>query len=235
MRITAILITVLVLCGASEALAQHNASQHSPHHAAHHLSAEALTAELKLLREQVRQHPEDPQLAFRVGEVLRGLNRHTEAAKAYLAAGRLAPDMYIAYHNISVVTSDAELLDEAIQKLSLRLKEKPDELMLRVALSELYEKRGNYQLAARTLIDITYANKVPEKYKAKVSGRIHHLLALAKNLQQQETADTSTGTEEQLDVVPSPLPAQPSKRSIASARMKDSKEVKGVGKVPLLP
>ncbi len=197
-------------------------------------SLETMTAELRLVRDQIRQHPDDPQLLFRAGELLHSLGRNAEAARVFSSATKSSPDMYIAYHQISVLTSDPDVLDDAIQRSTARLKEKPDELMLRVALSELLERKGNYQLAARTLIDITYANKVPEKYKARVSGRIHHLLALAKNSQQADVAETG-GPEEQLDVVPSPLPAQPSKRSLASAKIKDSKEVKGVGKVPLLP
>lgn len=226
MRITESLVLMAILFGASSpCYAQHAAAKPS---------VETLNAELRLLRDQAHQRPDDAQLQFKMAEVLRGLGRTAEALHAYVASTKLSPDMYVSYHHISVLSSDNQQLDDCIHRLNARLKDKPDELMLRVALSELQEKRGNYQLAARPLIDITYANKVPEKYKAKVAGRIHHLLALAKSAQQQETTEAANA-EEQLDVVPSPLPAQPSKRSIASAKMKDSREVKGVGKVPLLP
>lgn len=224
------IVVVALCCGSVPAVAQSpggNSRQTVQ-------SVETLTAELKLIRDQIRQRPEDPQLFYRAGEILRDLGRTAEAARVFAAATKASQDMYIAYHQISVITSDPIILDEAIERLTARSKTKPDELMLRVALSELLEKRGNYQQAARTLIDLTYANKVPEKYKARVSGRIHHLLAVSKNTQVAPEQAEAT-PEEQLDVVPSPLPAQPSKRSIASARMKDSKEVKGVGKVPLLP
>ena len=232
MRIKATLLALGLLClvDAVPACAQVSGSGRSPQPQ----SPEVLASELRLLREQVRLHPEDCQLQYRIGEVLRNLGRTSEATVAYASATKLSPDLYVAYHQLSGLSSDPEQLDEAIARLTARCQEKPDELMGRVALSEMLEKRGNFQLAARVLIDITYANKVPEKYKAKVSGRIHHLLALAKSAQQQEVTEV-TVAEEQLDVVPSPLPAQPSKRSIASAKMKDAREVKGVGKVPLLP
>lgn len=197
-------------------------------------SVEAMTTELQLIRDQLRARPTDPQLLYKAAELLRGLGKPTEAVRLYSAATKAAPDMYIAYHQVSILCTDNEALDECIQRLTARSREKPDELMLRVALSELLEKRGNHQQAARVLIDITYANKVPEKYKARVSARIHHLLAVSKNQQQAEVVENAA-TEEQLDVVPSPLPSQPTKRSLASAKIKDSKEVKGVGKVPLLP
>lgn len=226
MRIKEALVLLAILFGASSHCYAQNAVARP--------SVEALNAELRLLRDQSHQRPDDAQLQFKMGEVLRGLGRNAEAIPAYIAATKLSADLYVAYHHLSVLSSDPAQLDDCIARLNARLKDKPDELMLRVALSELQEKRGNYQLAARTLIDITYANKVPEKYKTKVAGRIHHLLALAKSAQQQETVE-AVNAEEQLDVVPSPLPAQPSKRSIASAKMKDAKEVKGVGKVPLLP
>lgn len=220
-----LLVIAVLLCANQECLAQHSGARPT---------VETLNSELSLLRDQVRQRPQDAQLHLRLADVLRQLGRNSEAISAYMGATKLSPDLYVAYHHLSVLCTDPAQLDHCIDRLSARAKDKPDELMLRVALSELYEKRGSFQLAARTLIDITYANKVPEKYKAQVAGRIHHLLALAKTAQQQEAADVAAA-EEQLDVVPSPLPAQPSKRSIASAKMKDSKEVKGVGKVPLLP
>lgn len=198
-------------------------------------SPEVLAQELRTVRAELRARPDDAPLQFKAGEVLRKLGRNGEAAEAYSRATELDPHMYVAYHQLAQACDDAQLLEEAIERLSKLAPEKPKELMLRVAWSELLEKRGKFHEAARPLIDLTYANAVPEKFKAKVSARIHYLLAQKKAQQQEDVRQTTAATEEELDVVPSPLPARASKRSIAAARIKDAREVKGVGKVPLLP
>lgn len=198
-------------------------------------SPEVMAAELKLCKEQVKAKPEDAQLHLKIAELERGLGNKNNALEEYVKTTELDPTAYMAFHQIAMLSNDQKQLDQSIEKLNKLILEKPKELMLRVALSELIEKRGNYYQAARTLIDITYANAVPEKYKNKVNARIHFLLTQQKKAQQQESQETASNNEEELDVVPAPLPVQTNKRSIASAKIKDSKEVKGMGNVPLLP
>jgi hypothetical protein len=80
---------------------------------------------------------------------------------------------------------------------------------------------------------------VPEKYRVKVNARIHNMLVLSKRDKQQQGSNdvpaTANGGEEELDIMPAPLPTQGTKRSLAQAKLKDSKEVRGMGHTPLLP
>ncbi|MBX9569928.1 MAG: hypothetical protein K2X77_13605 [Candidatus Obscuribacterales bacterium] len=199
---------------------------------------EELKLELRQLKTELALRPQDAQLHFKLGECLRNLGQLPQASDEYAKAGTLDPSMYVAYHQLSLTSQNAVQLDEAIEKLNKLANEKPKELLLRVALSELYEKRGNYYQAARTLIDLSYANAVPEKFKTKVATRIHNMLALSKTQKNQtvEAATASTpNSDEELDVVPAPLPTPTTKRSLAHARLKDKKEVRGMGHTPLVP
>lgn len=203
------------------------------------VTPEQLQAELRQLRTDLLLKPNDAQLHFKLGEAYRKQNQIKQAAAEYLQAINFDQSLWVAYHQLTSTTDDAAILDECIAKLSKLETEKPRELLLRVALSELYEKRGNYYQAARTLIDLSYANAVPEKFRPKVSARIHNMLVLSKSHQQQvEPAATEAATaisEEDLDVMPAPLPMPGTKRSIAQAKLKVAKEVRGMGHTPLLP
>lgn len=201
-------------------------------------TAEQIKVELSQLKQEVAQKPKDAQLRYKLGESYRKNGNTAAAVAEYVKATKIDPNMWVAYHQICAFSDDENLLDDAIATLSKMEQEKPREMLLRVALSELYEKRGNYYQAARTLIDLTYANAVPEKYRVKVNARIHNMLVLSKRDKQQqaaETPSTASGGEEELDVMPAPLPTQGTKRSLAQAKLKDSKEVRGMGHTPLLP
>lgn len=194
--------------------------------------------ELRELKTNLALRPQDAQLHFKLGECLRSLGQLPQASDEYVKAGTLDPTMYVAYHQLAATSANAAQLDEAIESLNKLANEKPKEFLLRVAISELYEKRGNYYQAARILIDLSYANAVPEKFKAKVTTRIHNMLSLSKTTKNQtiEAATAVTpNSDEELDVVPAPLPTPTTKRSIAHARLKDSKEVRGMGHTPLVP
>lgn len=199
---------------------------------------EEIKAELKQLKQEVALKPSDAQLRYKLGESYRKNGDLSSAIKEYDKATKIDPNLWVAYHQICAFSDDEKLLDDSIATLSKLEAEKPHELLLRVALSELYEKRGNYYQAARTLIDLTYSNAVPEKYRVKVNARIHNMLVLSKRDKQQQQAETpatANGAEEELDIMPAPLPTQGTKRSLAQAKLKDSKEVRGMGHTPLLP
>ncbi len=199
-------------------------------------TTEQINAELKQIKAELKIKPNDGQLHFKAGEAYRKLGQKSEAANEYFKAINNDPTLWVAYHQLTANSDDAQQLDQAISMLSKLESEKPKELLMRVALSELYEKKGNYYQAARTLIDLSYANAVPEKWRPKVTARIHNMLALAKQAQQQSAAPTQQANQdEDLDLVPAPLPSTASKRSIAQAKLKDAKEVRGMGHTPLLP
>ncbi len=199
------------------------------------LTPEQMKAELRALQTDILLKPNDAQMHVKLGDAYKRMGQNQQALDEYVKASRLDHSCYVAYHQITLLTNDEKLLDEAIETLSKMEAEKPKELLLRVALSELYEKRGNYYQAARTLIDLTYANGVPEKYRVRVSSRIHNMLSLTKTQHAQAEAPTTANTDEELDVMPAPLPTPSTKRSIAQAKLKDSKEVRGMGHTPLLP
>ncbi len=193
-------------------------------------------AELKRLKTDILLKPNDAQMHFKLAEGYRKLEQSRQAAAEYVKATNLDPNLWVAYHQLTVTSNDEKQLDSAIEKLSKLETEKPKELLLRVALSELYEKRGNYYQAARTLVDCTYAGGVPEKWRIRVNARIHNMLILSKSQKlQPEDAASAGSSEADLDIMPAPLPTLSTKRSIAQAKLKDAKEVRGMGNTPLLP
>jgi tetratricopeptide (TPR) repeat protein len=185
-------------------------------------------------RAAVAENPEDGRGHFQLGELLRKAGRDREAAEEYLIATSLQRDLFIAYHELSVVCDDNAKLDEAIERLNVDMKAKPRDFMLRVALSELCEKRQDYYNAAKALIDLQYDTGIPQKYSQRVNTRIHFLLTKDKESQQKE-AEQPVATDEEAGTVPSPLPEEGLHPGLTAAKMKDSKELKGMGNVPLLP
>lgn len=194
---------------------------------------ESLLEELRAARLQVKANPEDAKARFQLGELLRKAGRQHEAAQEYLEVTALDPTMYVACHQLSQINADQSQLDEAIERLSKLKEEKPKELMLRVALSELLEKRQNYYQAARVLIDLVYENAVPEKHRTRVNARIHFLLTRAKDAPAEDKVNTAS--DDELDVVPSPLPESSLRKGLTASKLRESKEMKGMGHVPLLP
>lgn len=193
-----------------------------------------LKQELSSLSEQIQALPRDPHLRFRQGQILYALENKSEALKSYREVVELDPHFYVAYHEIAKCTEDEKLIDQYTAILTKLQKERPKDLMLRIALSEFLEKKKNYREAARVLIDLVYANEVPVKYTAKVNARIHHLLSLSKMSEATKaTLEAPATNEEGLDLLPAPPPL-PS-RGISAHRVRESKEMHGVGHTPLLP
>jgi len=219
---------------AAPALAQHAGQPGAaPGTARLAAAAPAPTAqELAGARAAVRANPSDAKAHMALAELLRRLSRQREAAQEYLEVTDLDPHNYLAYHQLSTLNADSAQLDEAIARLSKLKDEKPHELMLRVALSELYERRGNYYQGARVLVDLTYQNAVPAKYHARVNARIHYLLTKQKDSQ---TADKSFVSEEELDALPPPLPESTIHKDLAASKLKESRVMRGLGNTPLLP
>ncbi len=116
---------------------------------------EQMKAELRALQTDILIKPNDAQMHVKLADAYRKMGQNQQALDEYVKASRLDHTCYVAYHQITLLSNDDKLLDEAIETLSKMESEKPKELLLRVALSELYEKRGNYYQAARTLIDLT--------------------------------------------------------------------------------
>lgn len=192
--------------------------------------------ELKQARAQVESNPTDAKAHYTLAELLRKTGRHKEAAHEYLETTQIDPSYNLAYHQLSVIGADPAQLETAVSRLKALKGEKPNDLMLRVALSEIQEKQGEYYQAARELIDLIYQNSIPEKYKAKVNARIHYLLSKAKY---DEINAKGVTSEDELDVVPPPLPESVAKaneaKNLAASKGRDAHAVRGAGHTPLLP
>ena len=196
-------------------------------------AAQAYAEQLRAAREASKNNPDDAKAHFQLADLLHKVGRNRESSQEYLEATSHARDMYIAYHQLAQVCDDPQQLDEAIARLQTLKEEKPKELMLRIALSELYEKRQNYHQSAHVLVEMVYDSGVPEKYRTKVNARIHYLLTKAKEV---SLADKDAiPTDDELDVVPAPLPDVGLRKGLTASKIKESKEMKGMGHVPLLP
>lgn len=188
--------------------------------------------EWQTAKQNAKDNPNSAQAHYALGELWRRAGKKASAAAEYLQATKLDPHMYVAYHQLAAIDCDAQTSDQAIASLNKAKEQKPKEILLRVALSELLEKRGKYYQAARVLVDLVYQNAVYPRYQAKINARIHHLLAKAKEAQDADQGFLST---EETDTLPPALPESTPKRSMAAVRGKDARIAPGVGHVPLLP
>jgi hypothetical protein len=199
---------------------------------ASHAVHPAATVDLAPLKARVDAEPSDAKARYAYAEGLRQSNRLKEASREYLAATELDPSLYHAYHQLSLTTSDKLLLDEGIGRLNFLKEEKPKDLLLRVALSELYEKKGDNYTAGKMLVELVYQNAVPEKYMAKVNQRIRFLQSKAKNAQGH---DKVYGNDELMESNPPPLPEATLNRDLSISKVKEPRVMQGFGHATLLP
>lgn len=189
-------------------------------------------ADLKVARENVATAPKDFKTHFALAELYKRSGNSKEAVKEYAAATELNPSYYVAYHQMAYSNPDSATVEAAIERLNKLKEQKPHDLLLCVALSELLEQRKEYYHAARTLIDLLYKNAVPEQHVAKVNSRIRLLLGKAKD---QQVTEKARGEEEDTEVVPLPLPEASLRRNLHASKIKEPKVMPGVGHAPLLP
>lgn len=236
-RVTAIAALVTILCavapapvfGQTSGATSSSTTTYTPPKT----PAEQLYDALRSARAQVKANPTDAKAHYQLGVLLKKAGRKREAAQEFLDATEIDPTMYVAFHDLSVCSDDQQLIEEAIHRLEKAKESRPKEVMLRVALSELLEKKESYSQAARVLIDLQYANGIPPKYTAKINARIHYLLAKSKEAQLADKQ--AVPTDDELDVVPAPLPDTGLRKGLTASKIKESREMKGMGHVPLLP
>jgi len=188
--------------------------------------------ELAQLKRQVESEPSDAKLRYSYAEALKKSGRLKEAAREYLAVTEQEPTFYHAYHQLSVCTAEKSLLEEGISRLAFLKDERPKDLMLRVGLSELYEKRADYYQASRVLVDIIYLNAVPDKYLAKINNRIRYLQSKVNDSQALDKAPAAEATEE---AGPAPLPEANLSRDLSISKVKEPRVMQGFGNATLLP
>lgn len=195
-----------------------------------HSDGEALTNAQK----EAEAFPKDAKRRFALAEALRDSHDTAKAASEFLQVTRLDPAYYLAYHQLALCKPTREQLDEAIERLNNLEKDKPSALMLRVSLSEMLEKEGEYYRAARTLVDIQYSHTVPDKYLPRINGRIHYLLMKAKDV---KTLDEAKQPEVQVETETSPLPLPDTSldKDLSSTKLKDQSVTESYGHARLLP
>ena len=160
---------------------------------------------IETARHGLSRCPSDPKAHLMYGDALRGQGRDREAASAYLKAVELDPEYYLAYHKLSLVSASAEQIRKGIDRLTRLQAERPNELLLAVALSELLEKSGEFKAAALGLVDLVYRGAVPAEHQRKVEARIHYLLVQARQARLTGARSLKL-SEEELDLLPPPLP-----------------------------
>lgn len=213
------------------ALAQSTGAGHKPVN--HHHQGQSEPAEdIGALKMKVEAEPGDAKLRYSLAEALRKAGQNKEAAREYLQVTETEPTFYHAYHQISVISSDKHILDEALGRLNFLKDERPKDLLLRVALSEIYERKGDYFNASKVLIDLVYLNEVPEKYAQKVNNRIRLMQAKAKD---SHSLDKAYVGDEQMENAPPPLPEATLGRDLSISKLKEPRVMQGFGHATLLP
>ncbi len=219
--------------------AAHASAEHSTgaHHAATSAASHTRTQapptfeELRHAKAASENNPADAKLKFAYGEVLRRAGKPKDACRLYLEAAELDPQYYLAYHQMSLICEDHNQLQEALTRLNHLKAERPKDLLLRVAMSELLEKKGDYYKGAHTLVELVYDNAVPEKYLDKVNRRIRFLMSKARD---NYAATALTQHEETVDAPPLPLPEGSLNRDFSGSKIREPKTMRSMGHVPVL-
>jgi len=221
-RPIALLLGTLLFFSLSQASAQY----HPP----------TLAEQLKVAEQAVQSAPRDAKKRFELAEILRKSGDNHKASIQYLETSVLDPSYYLAYHQLLICKPSNDQLDEAIERLTKLEEQIPKELMLRVALSEVLERRGETYKAARALVDLQFSEYIPPKYTPQINARVRYLLGKAKDQQTTEKAQQvgQTPTED-LDSVPLPIPETTAAKDLSEAKLKDSKVTEGYGHNKLLP
>jgi thioredoxin-like negative regulator of GroEL len=189
------------------------------------------TTSVEVLKARVAAAPQDAKARFNLAHALRLQGNNAQACSQLLEATSTDPSYFLAYHELTLSKPSAEQVDEAIERLN-RLRDLcPRELMLRVALSELLELKGDNYSAARALVDLVYEQGVPPQHMAKVQARIHFLLSRTKDAQ---TTHTATEEDGGLDSLAPSMPETGYKRNIATTKVQ-GKDTQSFGNSTLLP
>lgn len=177
--------------------------------------------DLNKARENSENNPSSAEMSFKLAEALRLNGDVVKANHQYLHTTEIEPAFYLAYHQIFVHCNEERVLDDAINRLRFLKQDKPNELMLRVALSELLEKKKEYFEASRELIELVFANSVPEKYKEKVNTRIRYLQAKTTSAQARREANAGgINSEDSASKPPLPVTENLLQKGVSLSKVK---------------
>ena len=190
---------------------------------------------LRLAERELEGNPTDPKKRYEFAEALRLSGNLKKAAQEYLDVTSLEPGYYIAYHQLVRSKPTEDQVDEAVDRLKKLEEKRPKNLMLRVALSEVLERKSEYYAAARALVDLQYSHGIPRQYEMKINSRIHYLLSKAKDVASAKTAQHSQEVVDDPDAVPLPMPESSFDTGLSASKLKETKVPEGYGHARLLP
>lgn len=190
--------------------------------------AEAPQQTVEQARDASDANPASAPLKFKYAEALKRAGRNEDAIREYLATTEIDASYYLAYHQMTLCSPDAKALAEGVKRLTHLMSDKPKELMLRVALSELLEAQGQYFHASKVLVDLVFENAVPPKFTAKVQNRIRYLQSKSRTEHaSRKVADTHSKTDS--GDPPLPLPDENLSRGLSASRLEKGQEADGFG------
>jgi predicted Zn-dependent protease len=196
-------------------------------------AVEALTEAPQQTVEQARDasdsNPASAPLKYKYAEALKRAGRNDDAIREYLATTEIDPSYYHAYHQITQCSPDAKSLAEAVKRLTHLMADKPKELMLRVALSELLECQGQYFHASKVLVELVYENAVPPKFVTKVNNRIRVLQSKSRGEHANRRVAQDVHSKTDSGDPPLPLPEENLSRGLSASRLEKGQDVDSYG------
>ena len=149
----------------------------------------AISQQIKSIRESIDLSPLDVSKRLRLARLLKQSGQTRQAAIEDLNATAVDPSTCIAYHEMLQNKASVDQINECVARLTKYDQLQPNQLSVRMTLSELYEEKGDYYQAARVLVDLQYVKgAIPTKFAELIDERIHGLLNDSKDAQTTEKA-----------------------------------------------
>ncbi len=193
---------------------------------------------IKSTEAAIRLSPVNVSKRLYLARLLRNSGNNKQACIAYLNTTAVEPSCYIAYHEMLASGPTLGQIEESIARLNRLDRIQPKQFLLRMSLSELYERASDYYQAARVLVDLQYTPIIPPKYVAQVDVRVHRLFSKAKDLQTTKEAIEHKAKIDETEATPStpvPLPDMATAKDIPTNRLRSNKVTEGYGHAQLLP
>ncbi len=152
---------------------------------------------------RLKVFPKDNSTRYSLAKEYIELGHKTKAKSQLLKIVEIEPTYYQAYHELGLLPISKDDLTRLLNKLLDQKALSHKNFTYYLALSELYEKDGQYYLAARALVDSSFADVIPTRYSHLLSSRIKLLLIKAKNAKSDQHIAPG---DEDLDNLPPPIP-----------------------------
>ena len=199
--------------------------------------AAAVQEQIKLAKENVSITPLDIAKRLHLARLLRHSGNNKEAAIEYLNITSISPSCVVADHEMIMCNPSIGQIDEAIARLIKLDESKPNQLYVKMGLSELYEQKNDYYRAARVLVDLQYSQNIPPKFVPQIDSRIHMLLGKTKDVRTTEKAVEHKTNIEVTDSSSSsiPMPDVTVTTDAPTNKLRNTQVKGGYGHAQLLP